>query len=178
MLSENIRNFRKAKGMSQEQLAERLTVVRQTVSKWEKGISVPDSEMLIRLAEELDTTVGALLGEAVVSENTSEIQMLAARLENLNEQFARRNESRRRAWRIFFVCLGAVALLSFAVGIINCVLAMNAINEMNASIGIIGGADGPTAIFVVREGVGFLKLTVPIIALIASVIGILRTKKR
>ena len=39
MLNENIRNLRKAKGLSQEELAIKLNVVRQTVSKWEKGVS-------------------------------------------------------------------------------------------------------------------------------------------
>ena len=65
MLSENLKNLRKAKGLSQEELAIKLNVVRQTVSKWEKGLSVPDSEMLIRLAEVLDTSVTVLLGETV-----------------------------------------------------------------------------------------------------------------
>ena len=55
MLNENIRNLRKSKGLSQEELAIRLNVVRQTISKWEKGLSVPDSSMIISLAEELDT---------------------------------------------------------------------------------------------------------------------------
>ena len=49
MLSENLKNLRKAKGFSQEELAARLHVVRQTVSKWEKGRSVPDAELLVRL---------------------------------------------------------------------------------------------------------------------------------
>lgn len=39
MLNENIRNLRKSKGLSQEELAVKLNVVRQTVSKWEKGVS-------------------------------------------------------------------------------------------------------------------------------------------
>lgn len=39
MLNENLQALRKAKGLSQEELAERLHVVRQTVSKWEKGVS-------------------------------------------------------------------------------------------------------------------------------------------
>lgn len=102
MLSENIKNLRKAKGMSQEELAIKLNVVRQTISKWEKGLSVPDSEMLIKIAEELDTTVNVLLGETVEPSNTSEIQVLAAKLELLNEQFAKRNENRRKIWRIIF----------------------------------------------------------------------------
>ena len=63
MLSENIKNLRKLKGLSQEELAARLNVVRQTVSKWEKGLSVPDADMLVSLAEALDTKVSILLGE-------------------------------------------------------------------------------------------------------------------
>ena len=94
MLSENIKNLRKAKGISQEELAIKLNVVRQTISKWEKGLSVPDSEMLIKLAEELDTTVNILLGETVEPTETTEIQALAAKLELLNEQFAKRNEKK------------------------------------------------------------------------------------
>ena len=65
MLNENIRNLRKSKGLSQEELAIRLNLVRQTISKWEKGLSVPDSSMIISLAEELDTSVSILLGETV-----------------------------------------------------------------------------------------------------------------
>ena len=63
MLNENIRNLRKSKGLTQEELAIKLNVVRQTISKWEKGLSVPDSSMIISLAEELDTSVSTLLGE-------------------------------------------------------------------------------------------------------------------
>ena len=67
MLSENIKNLRKAKGYSQEVLAERLNVVRQTVSKWENGLSVPDAKMLNRLAElfevPLDTLVNGTIEE-------------------------------------------------------------------------------------------------------------------
>ena len=53
MLNENIKRIRKSKGLSQEELAIKLNVVRQTVSKWENGLSVPDSSMLIILANEL-----------------------------------------------------------------------------------------------------------------------------
>ncbi len=61
MLSENIKQLRLAKGMTQSQLADSLHVVRQTVSKWEKGSSVPDALMLQKIAEVLDTDVGTLL---------------------------------------------------------------------------------------------------------------------
>ena len=63
MLNENIRLIRKAKGLSQEELAIKLNVVRQTISKWEKGLSVPDSDLLISLSEVLETPVSTLLGE-------------------------------------------------------------------------------------------------------------------
>ena len=65
MLSQNIKNLRKAKWLSQEELAIKLNVVRQTVSKWERGLSIPDSSMLISLADELDTSVSVLLGENI-----------------------------------------------------------------------------------------------------------------
>ena len=67
MLSENIKTLRKAKGLSQEELAVKLNVVRQTISKWEQGRSVPDSELLLALSEALETPVSTLLGEAVGS---------------------------------------------------------------------------------------------------------------
>ena len=63
MLHENLRLKRKERGLSQEELASRLHVVRQTISKWEKGMSVPDSEQLIKIAVILETTVSELLGD-------------------------------------------------------------------------------------------------------------------
>ena len=66
MLNENIKAIRKSKGLSQQELAVKLNVVRQTISKWEQGLSVPDSEMLLTLSEALETPVSTLLGETVV----------------------------------------------------------------------------------------------------------------
>ena len=100
MLQENIRNLRKAKGWSQEELAIKLNVVRQTVSKWEKGLSVPDSQMLIRIADELDTTVAILLGEPPEQDESpaqnAELKEIAVKLEILNEQFAAGSVSRKQ----------------------------------------------------------------------------------
>ena len=59
MLNENIKAIRKSKGLSQEELAIKLNVVRQTISKWEQGLSVPDSDMLITISEVLETPVSA-----------------------------------------------------------------------------------------------------------------------
>lgn len=80
MLSENIRNFRKAKGLSQEELAAKLNVVRQTVSKWETGLSVPDAELLVALSEILKTPVGVLLGETAALPQADDIKAIAEKL--------------------------------------------------------------------------------------------------
>ena len=73
MLSNNLKRIRKSKGLSQEELAIKLNIVRQTVSKWENGLSVPDSDMLITLADELDTSVSVLLGETLMEPMTTKI---------------------------------------------------------------------------------------------------------
>jgi len=86
MFSENLKTIRKEKGFSQEQLATRLNVVRQTISKWEKGLSVPDAELLIQLAEVLGVEVSDLLGQKIeISEGQSEENALALELAKLNE---------------------------------------------------------------------------------------------
>ena len=90
MLSENIKEIRKSKGLSQEELAIKLNVVRQTVSKWENGLSVPDSDMLISLSEVLETPVSILLGETVVVSRPDDLKAIAEKLEIINLQLAQR----------------------------------------------------------------------------------------
>jgi putative transcriptional regulator len=86
MFSENLKTLRKEKGFSQEQLATRLNVVRQTISKWEKGISVPDAETLMQLADVLEVEVSDLLGKKIEIEGEqSEMEALALELAKLNE---------------------------------------------------------------------------------------------
>ena len=99
MLNENIKNLRKSKGISQEELAIKLNVVRQTVSKWENGLSVPDSSMLISLAEELDTSVSILLGETVNETNQNDLKTISEKLEVINLQLAKKSENRIKAIR-------------------------------------------------------------------------------
>ena len=94
MLSDNIRTLRKNRGFTQEDLANRMNVTRQTISKWEKGISVPDAEMLSKLAEELETNVGELLGAKI--EIPSEENAVVEQLSRLNEQLAIKNRRARR----------------------------------------------------------------------------------
>ena len=120
MLNENIKNLRKARGLSQEELAIKLNVVRQTVSKWERGESVPDAAMLIALAEELDTSVGALLGEAAQPPLSDEpsLQSVAQKLEVINLQLAKQRAAKIKTVRLILVllCVALVALyIAFAV---------------------------------------------------------------
>ena len=97
MLSENIKALRKQKGYSQEQLADKLNVVRQTVSKWEKGQSVPDSEMLVRLAEIFEVPVSQLLGSRIEPE--AQPDALAEQLARINEQLVIKNQRSKRVWK-------------------------------------------------------------------------------
>lgn len=108
MLGENIRTIRKEQGLSQEELAERIHVVRQTVSKWEKG---PDAELLEALSEALETPVSVLLGKNVVLREEERTEMLAKKLEEINFQLARRKERERKALHGFFLlaCAGITA---------------------------------------------------------------------
>ena len=179
MLSENLKYFRKAKGLSQEELAIKLHIVRQTVSKWEKGLSVPDSGMLIRLAEELDTSVTVLLGETAVTEpdENAELKAIAAKLELLNEQFAARCE--RQLWRVIFVLLGAAALLVILFQLADLLHYQAAMEQLWADTTIIGGNDGPTNILCgsnipFQAGKWLMAIAVAILA----VVGIYKTRKR
>ena len=118
MLNENIKKFRKSKGLSQEELAIKLNVVRQTVSKWENGLSVPDSDMLITLADELDTSVSVLLGETVKDPMTDDLKTISEKLELINLQLAKRNRTMVKTirWILISICvLIVLVFIAFAV---------------------------------------------------------------
>ena len=115
MLSENIKAIRKSKGLSQQELAVKLNVVRQTVSKWEQGLSVPDSEMLISLSEVLETPVSTLLGETVTEAATDDLKVISEKLEVINLQLARRKVMQRKALHGLFIILCASVVIMFAV---------------------------------------------------------------
>ena len=120
MLSENIKTIRKSKGLSQEELAVKLNVVRQTVSKWEKGLSVPDSEMLISLSEALETPVSTLLGETVVESKVDDLKAISEKLEIINLQLAQRKTTRRKIlhWLLISLCM-VVVTVSAALILLN-----------------------------------------------------------
>ena len=120
MLSENIKKIRKSKGLTQKDLALQLNVVRQTVSKWEQGLSVPDSEMLISLSEVLETPVSKLLGETVAEAEADNIKAISEKLEVINLQLAQRKTTRRKVIRWLLISLCAIIVVVFvAVGILN-----------------------------------------------------------
>ena len=96
MLNENIRAIRKSKGLSQEELAIKLNVVRQTISKWEQGLSVPDSDMLLAISEALETPVSTLLGETVAETKAEDLKTISEKLEIINLQLARRKDRHRK----------------------------------------------------------------------------------
>ena len=114
MLNENIRAIRKSKGLSQQELAVKLNVVRQTVSKWEQGLSVPDSDLLIALSKALETPVSTLLGEPVVESEVDTIKVLSEKLEIINLQFARRKATRKAILHWLLITLSAGIVLVFA----------------------------------------------------------------
>ena len=115
MLNENIKTIRKSKGLSQEELAVKLNVVRQTVSKWEQGLSVPDSDMLISISEALGTPVSTLLGEAVTEAEADDLKAISEKLEVINLQLAQRKTARRKMLHWLFISLCAVIVIIFAV---------------------------------------------------------------
>ena len=96
MLNQNIKSFRKSKGLSQQELAVKLNVVRQTVSKWEQGLSVPDADMLISLSRALDVPVAVLLGDTVEQTPADPLSAISERLEIINLQLAKAKISRLR----------------------------------------------------------------------------------
>ena len=115
MLNENIKAIRKSKGLSQEELAVKLNVGRQTISKWENGLSVPDSDMLISISEALETPVSVLLGESVAEPKADDLKAVCEKLEIINLQLAQRKTARRKILHWLFLSLCVVLAVIFAI---------------------------------------------------------------
>ena len=172
MLNENIKRIRKSKGLSQEELAIKLNVVRQTVSKWENGLSVPDSSMLIMLADELDATVSELLGEPIVEPivepTTDDLKTLSEKLEVINLQLAKRSITNVKTIRWIFISLCAVIVIIFI-----------ALASMNSSY-LDWNYNDPelAAAGTIMHGFEFLFVRLAPITFLASVVGIVATYKK
>lgn len=113
MLNENIKALRKSKGLSQEELAIKLNVVRQTISKWENGLSVPDSDMLISLSEVFEVPVGTLLGETIIEKEVDDLKVICEKLEVINLQLAQKRKMRKKIfqWMLVLLSIGLVSIL-------------------------------------------------------------------
>ena len=180
MLGESLKRLRKSKGLSQQELAERLNVVRQTVSKWEKGMSVPDSEMLVKISNEFGVPVNVLLGGADTDKPLHEpdLYVISQTLEDINKQLSKHNESKRRTIRAIMtiVCvLSALALLSTFLPFLHSLHSISAI-ENNQSI--IGGAECPTQIYISSISPSPIMIATLIIAIVVSVTGIIKTRNK
>ena len=128
MINENIKHFRKTRGMSQEEMAVKLNVVRQTVSKWEKGLSVPDADMLSKLADVLEINVSELLGSEIKEEtNKNEV---SEQLAKISEQLALKNRRHKRIWKV----IGFILLAVIVINMLLVVLGTVTYNEKNADI--------------------------------------------
>ncbi|MDD3219402.1 MAG: helix-turn-helix transcriptional regulator [Lachnospiraceae bacterium] len=168
MLNKNIKNLRKSKGISQEELAIKLNVVRQTVSKWENGLSVPDSSMLISLAEELDTSVSVLLGENVKEYGSDDIKSISGKLEVINLQLARERMTRVKTVRWILISFCAFSVMIF--------IALTAINGSylgwdynNPELAVAG---------TILHGFEFIFVRLAPIFILCSVVGIIITYKK
>ena len=119
MFSENLKAMRKAKGYTQEEVAIKLNVVRQTVSKWEKGLSVPDADALIKLADVLDTKVSVLLGGSITNEENKDA--VAEQLAKISEQLAIKNRRSKRIWKTVGIILLVIVIFNILLVIIGMV---------------------------------------------------------
>ena len=168
MLNENIKAIRTSKGLSQQELAVKLNVVRQTISKWEQGLSVPDSDLLISLSEALETPVSTLLGETVMESDVDPLKAISAKLEVINLQLAQRKTTRRRIlhWLLLSLCAVIAAIFAF-------------LSALNSPYLGWDYSDPETAVFGAAFHVfeyGFVRAA-PLV-FIAGVVGIVLTRKK
>ena len=161
MLKENIKNLRKSKGLSQEELAVKLHVVRQTVSKWENGLSVPDAAELISLAEELDTPV-------VPEHEPDDMSALSEKLAAINLQLAERSAAKRKAirWALIFICVLIAAVFAALAAMKSPYLLWDYSDPELAAAGTI------------LHGFEFVFVRLAPIAFLAAVVGIVLTGRR
>lgn len=168
MLSENIKSIRKSKGLSQEELAIKLNVVRQTVSKWEQGLSVPDADMLLSISRALETPVSTLLGETITAPKADDLKVISEKLELINLQLAQRKTARQKflLWLLLSLCIIIVILSVFLLVANSPYLGWNYNDPETAVIGVF------------FHGFEWLFVRFAPIVLIGSVVGIVFLKKR
>ena len=119
MLKDNLKTLRKNKGLSQEELSVKLNVVRQTISKWESGLSVPDAEMLVSISEVFETPVSKILGENIDEKEKNDIKVISEKLEVINEQlFMKQKQKRKRTINILIIMDMCIILLFILLAVL------------------------------------------------------------
>ena len=168
MLKENIKQLRKSKGLSQEELAIKLNVVRQTISKWEQGLSVPDAEMLISISEVFEIPVSTLLGENIPESKVDDLKAISEKLEIINLQLLQRKNERRKIvhWLLILLCV-ITMIISISLFLLNSpYLNWDYNNSENAVLGVA------------FHSFEWLFVRIAPIIIIASIIGIVLTRKK
>ena len=168
MLNENIKAIRKSKGLSQEELAIKLNVVRQTVSKWEKGLSVPDSEMLITISDILEIPVSTLLGENIITSREDDLKVISEKLEIINLQLSQKSARTRMLAHWFFISICAVIVVIFVL-IYWFGSPYLDWDYSKPDLAVAG---------TILHGIEWLFVRIAPIALIASIIGVFLTRKK
>lgn len=113
MLKDNLKTLRKNKGLSQEELSIKLNVVRQTISKWESGLSVPDAEMLLSISEIFEIPVSAILGEKIEGKENNDIKVISEKLEVINEQLSKKQKIKRKRTINLLIIINALIIILF-----------------------------------------------------------------
>ena len=168
MLKENIKSIRKSRGLSQEELAIKLNVVRQTISKWEQGLSVPDSEMLVSISEVLETPVSTLLGENISESKVDDLKAISEKLEIINLQLLQRKIRRRKMINWMLILLCASIIISFISLILLESPYLNW-NYNNPEYAVLG---------VVYHSFEWIFIKIAPIILLVSIFGIILTRKK
>ncbi len=168
MLKENIKSIRKTKGLSQEELAIKLNVVRQTISKWEQGLSVPDSEMLVSISEVLETPVSVLLGENITENKVDDLKAISEKLEIINLQLSQRNNAIRKMirWTLILLCTIIIAIFISLFLLNSPYFNWDYNNPENAVLGVT------------FHSFEWLFIRIAPIILVLSIIGIILTRKK
>lgn len=168
MLKENIKSLRKSKGLSQEELAIKLNVVRQTISKWEQGLSVPDAEMLISISKIFEIPVSKLLGENISEAKVDDIKAISEKLEIINLQLSQRKNEKRKIvhWLLISLCIIIIIVFISLILLNSPYLNWDYSNPENAVLGVA------------FHSIEWLFIRIAPIILIGLVIGIFLTRRK
>ena len=170
MLKDNLKILRKNSGLSQEELSIKLNVVRQTISKWEQGLSVPDAEMLISISEVFKTPVSDILGENILEKEKNDVKVISEKLEVINEQLSMMQKQKRKR-TINFLTILDICIILFFIALAILGSPYQSWDYGNPEWGVIG------TIWHSFEWI-FFKVAPIIIILITLVLGIMLIRKK